>query len=405
MHACLDLIPDDVERVYLAYSGGLDSSVLLHLLMHRPANYEIIAWHVNHGLQAAAQPMQDFCLAEAERYGVELRLDQLQLACLDRNIEAEARRQRYALFESALDERSCVLTAHHADDQAETFLLNALRGSGSAGLRGIARQRQLGGGLLLRPLLDYSREQLHEYADRAGIAWFDDPSNQERRFDRNYLRNEVMPGIAARWPHYASALGTAARLQGETQSLLDEIAAQDFKRLSRSDADTLPTLDRDETMELSEARQRNLLRYWVAEAGLASIPGARLDELVRQLSARADAMPMISLPGYSIRLYDGRLFLVEDGRGNAPSGIFDFDREPVIEINECQLRLARSEIFDRLQIEDGNQRLSIRFRRSGEGGGHSHRLKRLFQKHRVPPWRRDSVPQVYLDDELRGILQ
>ena len=405
MQSCLELIPDHVDRVFLAYSGGLDSSVLLHLLQKERHRFQLVAWHVNHGLQDAADAMQDFCAAEAKGYNVEFRLDTLQLGQVTCNIEAEARRQRYALFESAPNHRSCILTAHHADDQAETFLLNALRGSGSAGLRGIARQRALGEGLLLRPLLDLSREQLSSYASENDLRWFDDPSNFDNRFDRNYLRNEILPGLAARWPHYATALGTTTRLQAETQTLLDEIAALDFETCVETVANDLPTLDRDNLLTLTDARRRNLVRYWVRQAGLASIPGARLDELMRQLSARADAMPMISMPGYSIRLYSGRLFLVAEDSVSAPEERYDFELQPVIEIDACALRLQRAEIFERLQIEDSNQHLSIRFRKSKGAGDQNHRLKRLFQKHRIPPWRRDSVPQVYLDDELRGLLQ
>jgi len=405
MQSCLALIPEDIERVYLAYSGGLDSSVLLHLLVnHRPA-FNLVPWHINHGLLAAAGKMQDFCVTQAARYDLKLRLDHLELDDVDSNIEAEARRQRYALFESCIAYNECLLTAHHADDQAETFLLNALRGSGSAGLRGIARRRQLGQGLLLRPLLEYSRAQLEDYANQHELAWCNDPSNRVNRFDRNYLRNQVIPSISARWPHYQVALATTSRLQAETQTLLDEIAQQDFSALAQPGDSSDPILDLDGLLALSVARRKNLLRFWVARAGLASIPGARLDELVRQLLAKPDAMPSISLPGYSIRLYDRRLFLVRDDELRSCSGVFAFDQNPVIEIEPCNIRISRSQLFEQLQIDDDRQSLSIRFRTGEDTAGDRHRLKRLFQKKRVPPWRRDSTPLVYLDDELRGLLR
>ncbi len=405
MQSCLALIPDDTERVYLAYSGGLDSSVLLQLLAGSPRKFTLLPWHVNHGLLDAAEAMESFCIEQAHHYDLEIRVDHLELGNLDSNIEAEARRRRYSLFESVLAERDCLITAHHADDQAETFLLNALRGSGSAGLRGIARRRELGAGLLLRPLLDCSRQQLEDYANRHEIPWFNDPSNQSNRFDRNYLRNEVVPSIRARWPNYQDALSTTSRLQAETQSVLSEIAQLDYAVHSRPAEAGDQTLDLEGLLSLSPGRCKNLLRYWVAQTGLPAIPGARLDEVIRQLHARPDAMPEISLPGYSIRLYDKRLFVVLDDALRDYSGVYEFELEPMIEIDACDLHMPRAEVFRQLQIEDNKQRLTLKYRNEGEQNSDRHRLKRLFQNQRVPPWERDSAAQVYLDGKLSGLLR
>jgi tRNA(Ile)-lysidine synthase len=405
MQSCLELIPDDTERAFLAYSGGLDSSVLLHLLASSQPRYRILPWHVNHGLLDSASQMEDFCIQQAHGYGLEIRVDHLQLGNLDSNIEAEARRQRYQLFESELGARDCLLTAHQADDQAETFLLNALRGSGSAGLRGIARERRLGAGLLLRPLLEYSREQLEVYANRHEIAWINDPSNRSNRFDRNYLRNEVMPAIRARWPGYLTGLVTSSRLQAETQRLLDELAEADHEAFSEQMPSGYPTLDVGGLLSLSPERCRNLLRYWVRQAGLAALPASRLDELIRQLRARPGSMPKISMPDYSIRLYDRRLFLVRDDSLQSCRGEYQFGLEPEVEIEACGLHARREDIFRQLRIDDRKQQLTIKFRHDGGQGSDRHRLKRLYQKHRIPPWERDAVALVYLDEELAGLLR
>ncbi len=403
MQTCLDIIPDDVGRVYVAYSGGLDSSVLLHLVVNA-GRFEVVPWHVNHGLLEVADQMQQFCVDEARRLGLEPRIDRLELGGLERNIEAEARRRRYRLFERETADGDCILTAHHGDDQAETFLLNALRGSGSAGLRGIARRRRLGRVLLLRPLLDYSREQLEAYARAHEIAWFNDPSNRDLRFDRNYLRNQVTPLLKSRWPHFQSALATASGLQAETQMLLDEIAAADFDELRRADSDGIATLDVPGLLQLSAGRRKNLVRFWVAQLGLAAMPNARLEELMRQLHADSDSLPEVSLPGYSIRLYDRRLFIVQDAPVQPGDGVYEFGRDAEIEIAELDLKLRRRQVFERLGIEDTDQQLSLRFRVNGEANDDRHRLKRLFQKYRVPPWRRELVAQVYLDGRLEGLL-
>ncbi len=403
MQTCLDIIPDDVERVFVAYSGGLDSSVLLHLVANA-SGFEVVPWHVNHGLLEVAEQMQQFCIEQARRLGLEPRVDRLELGGLERNIEAEARRRRYRLFERETGAGDCVLTAHHADDQAETFLLNALRGSGSAGLRGIARRRRLGRALLLRPLLDFSRAQLEDYAREHEIAWFNDPSNRDLRFDRNYLRNQVTPLLKSRWPHFHNALATASDLQAETQTLLDEIAAADFEDLRREASGGIATLDVAGLLQLSPGRRKNLVRYWVAQRELAALPNSRLEELMRQLHADPDSLPEIALPEYSIRLYDRRLFIVRETPAPRCDGQYDFGRADAIEIAELDLKLRRRQVFERLGIEDAEQELSLRFRVDGEANDDRHRLKRLFQKHRVPPWQRDLVAQVYLDGRLHGLL-
>ena len=400
MQSCLQSIPDDARRVFVGFSGGLDSSVLLHLLLQRERSYEVVAWHINHGLVEVAEQMERFCIEQARALGLELRIDRLDLSRVKSNVEAEARRQRYRLFREGCESGDCVLTAHHADDQAETFLLNALRGSGVAGLRGIAARRQLGEGLLLRPLLQYSRTELESYAKEHEIRWFNDPSNRSLRFDRNYLRHEVMPLLGQRWHGLPQVLAASCEIQSQTQDLLDEVAEQDYAGLSAG-PDTLHLPD---LLRLSEARRVNLLRYWAARAGAPAIPHARLRQLLQQLHARHDAQPEISLPGCSIRVYDDRLFLVMDSEPQEVDSEYDFGREEEIQVDQIDLKMTRGEIFARLGVEDEHQVLTLRFRRGGERNCDRHRLKRLFQKHRVPPWERDTVAQVYLDGRLQGLL-
>ena len=404
MQSCLDLIPDHVNRVFVAFSGGLDSSVLLHLLVSESRDFRIIPWHFNHGLLDVAPRMEAFCIEQAQGYDLEIRIDPLDLNNIDSNIEAEARRQRYDLFRQHTGAGDCIVTAHHADDQAETFLLNALRGSGSAGLRGIARQRMLGDALLLRPLLQFSREQLEEYAAQHEIPWFNDPSNQTNRFDRNYLRNQVIPVIRTRWPHFQDALSTASELQSETQELLDEIAGLDFTALKAPASGGFATLDVAGLLQLSPARRKNLVRYWIADAGLPTLPQARLQELMKQLHAKPGTMPEVAMPDYTIRLYDQRLFLVREDTTRCANGEFEFELKPDIQIEQLGLQLERREIFEQLDLADKGQALTLRFRDKGQQNSDRHRLKRLFQKHRVPPWERSAIAQVYLDGKLAGLL-
>ncbi len=404
MRSCLESIPDASKRVFVAFSGGLDSSVLLHLLVSERREFELVPWHVNHGLLENAAQMEQFCIDQAQAYGLDIRLDHLDLAAVDSNIEAIARRQRYQLFAQRTQAGDCILTAHHADDQAETFLLNALRGSGVAGLRGIASRRYLGETLLLRPLLRYSRDQLEAYANQHEVAWFNDPSNQNLRFDRNYLRKQVLPLIKIRWPNFHNALSTSSQIQSETQELLSEVAQQDYAALQVPGGSGQARLDLNGLLSLSPGRRKNLVRYWIESAGFTALPQARLEELMQQLQARPDALPEISMSDYSIRIYDQQLFLVSAARVQHRGGEFDFGLNPVIEIDQRDLRLTRQEIFQRLDIRDQDQSLTLRFRQPGAPNSDNHRLKRLFQQHRVPPWERALTAQVYLDGRLEGLL-
>ena len=404
MQSCLDAIPESARRVLVAYSGGLDSSVLLHLAHAASDRFQLLAWHVNHGLVDCSEQMEAFCIEQVRQLGIEIRLDRLDLGGVESNIEAAARHARYRLFGEHSRQGDCILTAHHADDQSETFLLNALRGSGSAGLRGIARQRKLGNALLFRPLLDCSRSDLENYATRHGIGWFDDPSNRSARYDRNFLRMEVMPLLRKRWPAASRTLGTCSEIQSETQDLLDEIAATDYPQASRETSDGIDTLDIEVLLSLSPARCKNLLRYWVKNAGMDAIPRARMSELLAQLHARKDSQPEIRMPDYSIRIYDRRLFLVTVSSYRISRQEFEFGLDQQVEIAELNLRLVRAEIFERLGIDDRKQALCLVFRQSGRLHRDNHRLKRLFQRYRVPPWKRDRVAQVYLDGRLEGIL-
>ena len=404
MQSCLALIPDDLERIFLAYSGGLDSSVLLHLLVSSQHRNKLVPWHINHGLLDAAAAMEQFCIEQARHYDLEIQIDRINPGDIDSNIEAAARKIRYGLFAAGSGTSDCIVTAHHADDQAETFLLNALRGSGSAGLRGIAQRRELGASLLLRPLLGFSRQQLEDYAIQHELAWFNDPSNRDSRFDRNYLRNEVIPSVRKRWPHFCEALVTACQIQAETQQVLEEVAQNDYKLLTRVGRNRDPELELAGLLQLSEGRAKNLLRYWVATSGLTAIPGTRLREVMKQLHAKPDAMPEIAMLEYSVRLYDQRLFLVRNDAKRDYQGDFEFGLKSEIDIDGFDLHCRREDLFKHLQLDDSQQQVTLRYRGDGQQTSDRHRLKRLFQKHRIPPWERRSTAQVYLDDKLVGLL-
>ena len=404
LSSSLQLLHEPVDRLVLAFSGGLDSCVLLHLLSLYPTKFKVLTWHVNHGLLENACEMENFCQSVASQYNFEFMVSRLHLNSKEGNLEARARKARYAVFEESLNQADCVLTAHHADDQVETFLLNSLRASGSAGLRGIADYKNLGNYQLIRPLLSVSRGDLERYAGEAGLQWFEDPSNQSDRFDRNYLRNQVIPLIKQRWPKYCDSIRTVCDIQAETQQLLDELALSDYQQCSKmTDAGKI-NLVQTRLVLLSNARQKNLVRFWLKDQGYDNLPRKKLAELIRQIGVSGESSAVIHSSDFDIRCYQKQLYLVPHFDPLRLSPAYDLDKSELLIIKELNLRISRDQVFKRFELQDNNQSVSIRFRPQDQSAdGSRHRLKRLFQKYQIPPWRRPQIPQVYIDDQLVGL--
>ena len=234
------------NRIVVAFSGGLDSTVLLHALATSAGSpgATIVAVHVDHGLNENSGEWSERCATFARELDVEF-VGLNVTVDLDSGLgpEAAARAQRYDALRPLVASGDWLISAHHRDDQAETLLLNLMRGSGPAGLAGIGEVQPFAAGWLVRPMLSYSRSELHDYATRHELDWIDDPSNEDRSLDRNYLRHEVLPVLEARWPEASSRLRMSAVLAGEAATLLDQLAEADRQALGdRPDSLSLPRL-------------------------------------------------------------------------------------------------------------------------------------------------------------------
>jgi tRNA(Ile)-lysidine synthase len=215
--------------------------------------------------------------------------------------------------------------------------------------------------------------------------------------------------IKQRWPNYQDSIGTVCDIQAETQQLLDDLAALDYVKLSNvSENLTLstlsPTLNIEALDSLTKARQKNVIRYWLRVNKRSSLPKARLDTFIQQLGAKQGANPIIENNDYDIRLYDGRVFIVDHMMPQPLRSAYDFLAQPVLEVPELNLRLSRDSVLDYLGIKESGQVIQVRFR-TEESPTHqnNHRLKRLFQTHKVAPWLRKITPQLIIDGELIGI--
>ena len=398
------------SRYVVAYSGGLDSTVLLHALSQagERVGAPVVALHVNHALHPEAPHWERHCRDFAERLGVEFVERRIDIPPADpRGPEAAARERRYAAIAAFAEPGDPVLTAHHEDDQAETLLLNLMRGSGAAGLAGIGGVKPLGKGLLLRPLLDVPRRQIEAYAAEHALEWCEDPSNVDSRFDRNYLRREILPAFRRRWPAVSARLAHSAGLLAEANELQGELAALDLATLGGDPA----RLDLEALRLLSPPRQRNVLRHAIRCLGLAAAPGKRLQQAVRELlTAAPDAQPLVRWPGGELRRYRGRVYVLPPFAYAPPADGLTLPADGRAlalgdSLGALQLESAASGGIAPALVGEG---LRVAFRAGGEalrpvGRGHTQPLKKLLQEQGVLPWMRECVPLLYADSMLVAV--
>ena len=394
------------QRFWVALSGGLDSTVLLHALAGRRADLpgELRAVHVNHGLHPKADDWQWRCEALCASLGVPIECRAVRVEpASGESLEAVARERRYAAFRGLLAPGDLLLLAQHQDDQLETFLLQALRGAGVRGLAAMPEQAQAHGLHLVRPLLGATRTELEAWARAQGLSWVEDPSNTDTGFDRNYLRHEVLPRLKARWPGAGETVSRSARLCAEADGLLREMAAEDAARYT-----VVETLPLRALRELSVPRARNLMRHWLQSRRLPLPPAQKLDEILRQAEARADRNPCVDWEGAEVRRYRQRLYALAPVTA-APEG---FSLKPGVSHDLGAglgvLRLVPMAGEGLRASLCGPAGLAVDFRRGGEscrpqGRGHARPLKKWLQELHVVPWLRDRLPLLHAGGELLAV--
>ncbi len=396
------------KKYLLAYSGGLDSHVLLHLManIREHSDIGLRAIYVNHGLQKQAgcwaKHCGEVCAALSVPYDtVALGLQETS----GESLEALARHARYQVLAEALQTDEVLLTAQHGDDQAETLLLQLFRGAGVDGLAAMPSCTKFGKGLLMRPLLDYSRRDIETYAQANQLNCIQDPSNQDQRFDRNFLRQSIMPQLQQRWQGISNVLSRVAEHQAEAKSLLDEYAAQDLEKIQNTEKDQLliPGL-----LKLSKNRQKLLVRYWIKQQGYLQLSAKKLAHLFSDvIGARVDAAPVISWTGSDtkteIRRYQDRLYIMEALAKFDASQVIPWDLKQPLYLEEIGVTLYPEGIKGSLPKTKGA--VTVRFRQGGETiysprQGMHVPLKKLFQDAEIPPWWRSRVPLLYKGEQL-----
>lgn len=397
-------------RWVIAFSGGGDSLALLCALhelggLGRP----MLAVHIHHGLQAQADSWAQHCAEVAGRLGIELHSQRVNArAARGQSPEAAARDARYAALRRIVGEGDVLLTAHHRGDQAETLMLQLLRGAGPAGLSAMPGETRFGLGKHARPLLEQSRSALRQYLQERGESWVEDPSNRSVAASRNYLRHRVFPVLEARWPAVERTLSRAARHQAEAQELMTVLGRQDMGAV----AGALPgTLSVSALLGMSRTRLHNVLRIWLTDKSLPIPNASRLEQVRgRLLQAAAHANPHLIWPGGEMRRYRDALYAMTPMSDHDPSQVLPWDMREALPLPGLGRELSAEQLHsdvDRLRC--AGETATVRFRRGGErcrprGSKHSRALKTLLQEAGVPPWERDRIPLLYVGEQLCEVV-
>jgi tRNA(Ile)-lysidine synthase len=398
-----------ISRWVVAYSGGWDSTALLESLARtrRADSPTLSAIHINHALQAQSAEWAEHCRTYCHERGIELEVITLtEKPCAGESIEAWAREQRYAAFARRLSASDLLLTAHHCDDQAETFLLNALRGAGPDGLQAIAPLRALGNGWLGRPCLELLGDDLRRYCADAGIVALEDPSNESSAFDRNYLRRRVLPVLRERWPSATTTLSRAAHLQRAAVESLAE-GARDY--LDNTGYQHSNKLARTVLEPLTPQWQAHCLRLWITTRGHRVPSAAQMAEILGSLlEARTDRQPVVEWGTSGLRRYRDYLYLYSTEpllQGFAPTR---WDFATPLDLPGGRL-IATPSVGEGLSVAAvAGTITTVRARLGGErcrplGRAHSQSLKRLLQEAGIPPWQRVQLPLVYVGEALAAV--
>lgn len=392
---------------YVAYSGGIDSTVLLHVLSRiHPRPGRLVALHADHGLQADSGQWRRHCERQCADWGIECRTTRLSFAREGgHGPEGNAREARYRWFRDAAAGGACLFTAHHRGDQAETVIERLARGAGPRGLRAMLPVSSVYGVKVVRPLLEVPRAAIEAYAAEHRLRWITDDSNEDPHFTRNFIRRRVLPLLEDRWPRMERALARTAQSMGDAQLILEQAAEADLLDIQGPPSGGEPSLQVPALMALAPARQRNVLRHWIHRHCGVLLAPARLDRVLRALAGSGSGG--LRWPPVDLRTYRERLYLVS-GRP-VPDAVEHWSVAAELRLDDGMVLRPRRAVGAGLRPEALAGGVAVRFRRGGEwcrlpGRGHRHALKKLMQEAGVPPWQRQRVPLLVAGIDIAAIV-
>ena len=424
------------QCLVIAYSGGVDSQVLLHALAKLKNQQKILqtlhVCHINHGLSDNAKDWQTFAKHQCINHNLPFLCKKVDLDTQGtQSIEALARDARYQALQEYAPKNSVILTGHHLDDQSETFLLALKRGSGLKGLSAMQAMSDLGDHSLARPLLNISRGQIVSYAKDHKLDWIEDESNQDIRYDRNFLRHQIMPVLAQRWPSITQTIARSAAHCFEGQQLLNELAEQDLKQLNAEHMTKQPSLFANSLKTLSQARFNNVIRYYLSEQKALMPSTEQLSQLYLQLSSPSDKCPEVKVGDKWFRRFKKHWYLtgefsdiseqtlclsqnnsvllseimLPDNLGRI--SVTPFTAEAInTPVDEKEMHFLKTHDIKAPLV---HQRVTIGFSHQNPKCLPDYRqqrrpLKKVLQELNIPPWQRQRIPFLYYDNTLVAAL-
>lgn len=399
---------EPLQRIYIAYSGGVDSHVLLHLTatpdqLHK----KVTAVYVHHGLLPEAESWSRHCKKTAEDLGVDYILLRVNAhPGRGESPEEAARNARYSALKELVGVNDVLLVAQHLEDQLETVMLQLLRGSGLRGLSGMPESAVFGRGVMLRPLLNTAKQAISDYAENYRLNWVEDPSNRVNDFDRNFLRNQVTPLLKQRWPSCPVTVARTARHCADAEIIISELADEIFKQI-HSSADNTISISR--LRSFNNAKQRLAIRHWFLKNNLKMPTQVFVTSLLNQVAdAGENSQPVLPGQGCRIRRYRDKLYLLKQVEPETKKDI-------IWPLGQTTLKIGADSKLSWMLSSTGipleqwlNSKIVIKSRCGGEkiklpGRIGHHSLKNLFQEAGIPPWERENIPLIYLNDKLAAI--
>ncbi|MBU0744012.1 MAG: tRNA lysidine(34) synthetase TilS [Gammaproteobacteria bacterium] len=399
------------KKIFVAYSGGLDSHVLLHLLSNlcqgqKKSKIKLAAIHVDHNLSPKSKKWAKHCQRVCKKLDIEYigRDIPAEVVANGDSLEEVLRDLRYEIFAKILPKNGCVLTAHHAQDQAETLLLQLFRGAGLKGLAAMPGKTKFASGCLARPLLESSHNEILSYAKKYKLKWIEDESNLDPKFDRNFIRHQLLPVIKEKWQGVVGALNRTSRHCAEANELLDILAEKDLLDVFSDDDKYIINIDC--LKKFTFIRQKTILRYWLHRLHLSMPSEVKLNEVMRTVvNSRYDAMPVVRWHGVEVRRFRNNLY--------ASSPLIPHDPKIVLSFSGKSLKLPSNLGVLKLKVIEGTdfdlKKIRISFRQGGEklkiqNRAGTHDLKNLMQEWGIPPWLRDRIPLVYYGAKMIAVV-
>jgi tRNA(ile)-lysidine synthase len=416
------LAPNQTQFL-IGFSGGLDSTALLALfakLREKQPHFQLRAIHIHHGLSSNADAWATHCENLCQQFQIPLLIQRVNVNMAN-GIEAGARQARYEAIAQHIFPQEWLATAHHLQDQTETFFLALKRGSGLQGLSAMQAQSTVYNVPIFRPLLSFNRQQLLNFVQQQGITWIEDESNADNQYDRNFLRNQILPDLRQRWGHFDSAVQRCAQHCYEQQQLLNELLAEEYqKNVDKTDR----TFKVQHFADYSAIKQRALLRLWLQECGVAMPSLVQLEHLISDvIFAKPDTQPQFRLENNIVRRYQHKLFITPIFTDISSNDIeAELDKPIALPDNLGTLRLQKTlqKMTALWHDENGNiyketlalplegTKVWIRFGYSGKvkltPKGVNQDIKKVWQNLNVPPWQRQRIPLIFYDDKLQSAV-